>query len=67
MVEKLFYLLIIVLFIQDLKNIDFFFLSPDITLKIQLYNAMIIQAFKIHCGNRFYQNLLENYEIEIPI
>lgn len=67
MVEKLFYLLIIVLFIQDLKNIDFFFLSPDITLKIQLYNAMIIQAFKIHCGNRFYQNLLENYEIGIQI
>ena len=51
--------------IQGLRNIELFFLPPNITSKIQLCDAGIIRAFKMYYRKRFYRKILEGYELNI--
>lgn len=52
--------------IQGLRNIELFFLPPNMTSKIQPCDAGIIRAFKMYYRKRFYRKILEGYELDIP-
>ncbi|KAH1256564.1 CENP-B 2 [Glycine max] len=49
--------------IEGLRNVELFFLPPNMTSKIQPCDAGIIRAFKIHYHRRFYRKILEGYEV----
>lgn len=49
--------------IEGLRNVELFFLPPNMTSKIQPCDAGIIRAFKMHYRRRFYRKILEGYEV----
>ena len=49
--------------IGGLRNVEFFFLPPNMTLKIQPCDVGIIRAFKMHYRRRFYRKILEGHEV----
>ena len=49
--------------IEGLQNVELFFLPPNMTSKIQLCDAGIIRAFKMHYRRRLYREILEGYEL----
>ena len=49
--------------IEGLRNVELFFLPPNMTSKIQPCDAGIIRAFKMHYRRRFYCKILEGYEV----
>ncbi|KAL5155498.1 ARS-binding protein 1 [Glycine soja] len=49
--------------IEGLRNIELFFLPPNMTSKIQPCDVGIIRAFKMHYRRRFYRKILEGYEV----
>ena len=49
--------------IEGLRNVELFFLPPNMTSKIQPCDARIIRAFKMHYRRRFYRKILEGYEV----
>ena len=49
--------------IEGLRNVELFFLPPNMTSKIQPCDVGIIRAFKMHYRRRFYRKILEGYEV----
>ncbi|KAH1225169.1 CENP-B 2 [Glycine max] len=49
--------------IEGLRNVELFFLPPNMTSKIQPYDVGIIRAFKMYYRKRFYRKILEGYEV----
>ncbi|CAK8541475.1 unnamed protein product [Lathyrus sativus] len=49
--------------IEGLRNVELFFLPPNIASKIQSCDAGIIRAFKMHHRRRFYHKILDGYKV----
>ena len=49
--------------IEGLRNVELFFLPPNMTSKIQPCDAGIIRAFKMHYHRRFCRKILEGYKV----
>ncbi|XP_024642354.1 tigger transposable element-derived protein 6-like [Medicago truncatula] len=49
--------------IEGLRNVELFFLPPNMTSKIQPCDAGIIRAFKMHYRRRFYRKILEASDV----